>query len=242
MGVGAEPDTLIVSGLVETVEYAPGRSADVFGMPAPITALLWHGTQTDSRAAVRNLAAALAVREVSVFAPDWDSHAPDGGRSDLLASARFAGQRASDAGLIVIGWSLGGVAAAGLTLRASELDIPVAHTICLGGAFWADDPISSGPIPAEPPAGAQPTPFTLLTGDADEVVPASAAIEFAAKLGVIGWPAEVIELAADHGSIVGARYDAAHDRYEAAEDPQTIVVADTVAELIAVRATGNAAQ
>ena len=91
---------------MNTVEYAPGRSADVYAAAGESTALLWHGTQTDSRSAVRVLADALAERGVTVIAPDWDSHAPDGGRSDLLASARFARAEAPDGGLIVIGWSL----------------------------------------------------------------------------------------------------------------------------------------
>lgn len=223
---------------MRTAEYAPGRSADVYGTPGPATALLWHGTQTDSRAAVQILAQALADRGLAVIAPDWDSHAPDGGRSDLLASATFAQQQASGAGLVIIGWSLGGVAAAGLTLRASELNIAVTHTVCLSGAFWADDPISGGVVQSGAPAGATPTPFTLLTGDADDVVPASASIEFAAELRVIGWPAEVIELPADHGSIAGARYVPDEDRYEAADDPQTRNVVDAVAELILAR-TGH---
>lgn len=220
---------------MDTAEYAPGRSADIYGPVDGPTALLWHGTQTDSRSAVRPLAEELAERGLTVIAPDWDSHAPDAGRSDLLSSARFAAQQTAGRALTLIGWSLGGVAAAGLTLRASELDIPVAHTVCLGGAFWADDPISGGVVQSGAPAGAAPTPFTLLTGDADAVVPASASIEFAAELRVIGWPAEVIELSADHGSIAGARYVADNDRYEAADDPQTRAIVGTVAETIMTR-------
>lgn len=235
MGIHPEPDPAFVSRPMRTVEYAPGRAADVYGTPGPATALLWHGTQTDSRSAVRPLAEVLAERGLAVIAADWDSHAPDAGRSDLLAPARFGAQQAAGSDLTVIGWSLGGVAAAGLTLRASELDIAVGHTVCLGGAFWADDPISGGVVQSGVPAGTTPTPFTLLTGDADAVVPASASIEFAAELRVIGWPAEVIEVAADHGSIAGARYLADDDRYEAADDPQTHAVVETVAEIIMTR-------
>lgn len=220
---------------MRTVEYAPGRSADMYGPAGGPTALFWHGTQTDSRAAIRPLAEVLAERGLTVIAADWDSHAPDAGRSDLLASARFAAQQAAGSALTVIGWSLGGVAAAGLTLRAAELDIAVAHTVCLGGAFWADDPISGGVVQSGAPAGATPTPFTLLTGDADAVVPASASIEFAAELRVIGWPAEVIEVSADHGSIAGARYLADDDRYEADDDPRTRGVVAAVAEVIMAR-------
>ena len=90
MGIGAEPDSAFAVTPVDTVEYAPGRSADLFGEPSRPTVLLWHGTQTDSRAAVRVLAEAVAELGVGVIAPDWDSHAADGGRADLLNSVRFA--------------------------------------------------------------------------------------------------------------------------------------------------------
>ena len=41
---------------VETVEYAPGRKADILGNPAQRTVLMWHGTQADARASMRPLA------------------------------------------------------------------------------------------------------------------------------------------------------------------------------------------
>ncbi|WNG85143.1 alpha/beta fold hydrolase [Mycobacterium sp. ITM-2016-00316] len=215
------------------VEYAPGRWADLYGEPSRPTVLLWHGTQTDSRAAVRVLAEAVAEHGVGVIAPDWDSHATDGGRADLLDSARFAHTHSAGADLVLVGWSLGGVAAAGLTLRAQEFDVAVAHTVCLGGAFMVDDPISGGPVlRAVPDAGVR-TPFSLLVGERDDVVPASAAVEFAAGLRALEWPADIVEVAADHGSIAGARYDAAADRYEADDDPATAVVARAVATHIA---------
>ncbi|MGK2868593.1 MAG: alpha/beta hydrolase, partial [Mycobacterium sp.] len=165
---------------MDTVEYAPGRQADLFGEPSRPTVLLWHGTQTDSRAAVRVLAEAVAEHGIGVIAPDWDSHAADGGRADLLSSVEFTGTQTAGADLVLVGWSLGGTAAAGLTLRASEFNTPVAHTICLGGAFMAADPISGGPVLDGAPETSTRTPFTLLTGAADDVVPATAATEFAA--------------------------------------------------------------
>lgn len=217
---------------MNTVEYAPGRLADVLGEPSQPTALLWHGTQTDSRAAVRHLAQALAERGVGVIAPDWDSHAPDRGRDDLLRSVRFARHRVGTAALTLIGWSLGGVAAAGLALRAHDVGVPVAQAICLGGAFMVTDPISGGhPLDAVVPT-ADPPPLHLFVGTADEVVPASAAADFAAGLRAIGWPVEIVEFGADHGSIAGARYDARRDRYEAADDPGTRVIVGQVASRI----------
>ncbi len=231
MGVIAEPDPAF-GQLMETVEYAPGRWADVFGGPPDPVALLWHGTQTDSRAAVRGLAEAIAGHGICVVAPDWNSHAADRGRADLLGSVQFAQGRAEGHGLMVIGWSLGGAAAAGLTLRAPEFNVSVAQTICLGGAFMVDDPISGHPVLDRVADGAARAPFTLLSGNADDVVPTSVSIEFAAALRAIDWPVEVVELDADHGSIAGARYDPDLDRYEPADDPATRAVVDQVAARI----------
>ncbi|MCV7348061.1 alpha/beta hydrolase family protein [Mycolicibacterium rhodesiae] len=218
---------------MDVVEYAPGRRADVYGGAPDPVALLWHGTQTDSRAAVRVLAQALAERGICVVAPDWDSHAGDGGRADLLSSIDFARSRGSNSALVVIGWSLGGAAAAGLTLRAVEFQVSVAHAICLAGAFMVDDPISGSPVLDGITGDAVRTPFTLFSGTADDVVPTSVATEFAAALHANDWPVDIVELEADHGSIAGARYDAALDRYEAAEDPATKAIVDVIADRIA---------
>lgn len=237
MGVRTEPDAAFAVTTMDTVEYAPGRWADLFGDPSRPTVLLWHGTQTDSRAAVRVLAEAIAELGVGVIAPDWDSHAPDGGRADLLASVQFARAKVAGADLVLVGWSLGGVAAAGLTLRAQDFNVTVAHTVCLGGAFMVDDPISGGPPLINVLDTAFRTPFTLIIGDADDVVPASAAVEFADGLRARNWPVEIVEVAADHGSIAGARYDATADRYEPADEAGTAVVARAVAtHIVAVTA------
>ncbi|MDZ7884204.1 MAG: esterase, partial [Mycobacterium sp.] len=174
-----------------------------------------------------------AMEAIWVIAPDWDSHATDGGRADLLNSARFARTRSAGADLVLVGWSLGGVAAAGLTLRAQEFNVAVAHTNCLGGAFMVDDPISGGPVLRAGVDTGVRTPLSLLVGTGDDVVPASAAVDFAAGLRALAWPVEIVEVAADHGSIAGARYDAAADRYEADDDPATAVVARAVATHIA---------
>lgn len=217
---------------MNSVEYAPGRWADVLGEPAQPTALLWHGTQTDSRAAVRPLAAALAERGMGVIAPDWDSHAPDGGRADLLQSVGFARRRVGAAALTLIGWSLGGAAAAGLALRAHDSGVPVARAVCLGGAFMVADPISGGPpLDGVAPAASRP-PLHLFVGTRDDVVPASAATEFAAGLRALDWPVEIVEFDADHGSIAGARYDPQRDRYEPTDDPATRAIVRRVAARI----------
>jgi dienelactone hydrolase len=220
---------------MDTVEYAPGRLADVFGEPTRPTVLIWHGMQSDARTAVRPLAERVADHGLSVVAPDWDSHADDSGRGDLLQSVHFAQQRGSPVdSLTLVGWSMGGLAAAGLTVHASHHDVRLRHTVCLAGAFMTADPISGRePAAGLANSGGHRSPFTLLHGIADDVVPASASRRFATDLERYGWPVDLVELDADHGSIAGARYDRAADRYHAATDPGTLDIAADVAARIA---------
>jgi dienelactone hydrolase len=228
---------------VKTVEYAPGRWADVFGDSTEPAILLWHGMQTDARAAVRPLAGLLAGHGAAVVAPDWNSHAHDGGRADLLRSLEFTQKRSKDAnGIVLVGWSLGGVAAAGLTLGAPNLDVEIAHTVCLAGAFMAPDPISGRLVTDALSPDHVGSPFTLLHGLADDVVPLTASRDFAASLEQIGWPVDFVELAADHGSIAGAEYDPIADRYEPAEGGQAVIVAAQVAARIAATFSSSCPQ
>ncbi|SEH77482.1 hypothetical protein SAMN04489835_3977 [Mycolicibacterium rutilum] len=219
---------------MRTVEYSPGRSADVYGDTSQPTVLMWHGAQTDSRAAMAPLAQRLHERGASVVLADWDSHADDGGRSDLLASARFAASW-TDGPLVVVGWSMGGLAAAGLTIQAGRVGVEIAHTVCLAGAFMVRDPISGAPLPTE--LTGEPAAFTLLHGADDDVVPPDVSHSFATVLSRNGWPVDCVVLAADHGSIAGATYDAEGDRYLPSSDPATLAVADDVAARIAAVAT-----
>lgn len=220
---------------MQTLEYAPGRSADVFGDQAQPTILLWHGMQSDARAALRPLAQRLADRGAAVVAADWNSHADDGGRADLLRSVGFTRERSTGA-IVIVGWSMGGAAAAGLTLDAQRHNVAIAHTVCLAGAFMANDPISGRPVTDLLSAAQVSSPFTLLHGLADDVVPPSASEKFAAALQRAGRPVELVTLTADHGTIAGADYDAAADRYVPGESDDAQRVAREVAERIAVLA------
>ena len=65
--------------------------------------LMWHGAQTDARSAMRPLAELVAGHGLTVAVPDWDSHAADGGRSDLLGSVEFIREHLGSGGLIVVG-------------------------------------------------------------------------------------------------------------------------------------------
>lgn len=114
---------------MRTVEYAPGRRADVFGHAAHPTILLWHGMQTDARAAVRPLAGLLAGHGAAVVAPDWNSHADDGGRADLLGSLEYTRKRVGGADIVLVGWSLGGAAAAALTLDCRRTSMLFWHIL-----------------------------------------------------------------------------------------------------------------
>lgn len=219
---------------MRTHEYAPGRFADVYGDSAAPTILLWHGAQTDARAAVGPLAGLLAERGAAVVAADWNSHAADGGRADLLRSLQFARGLGTD-GVILVGWSMGGAAAAGVTLEAGRLDLTVHHTVCLAGAFIVADPVFGRPLTGALPEGRPGSPFTLLHGIADDVVPVDASRDFAERLRRAGWPVEFAELDADHGSIAGADYDAAADCYRPAAGGPALGVAREVADRIAAR-------
>ncbi|MCV7200146.1 alpha/beta hydrolase family protein [Mycobacterium angelicum] len=216
---------------MQTVEYAPGRRADVLGDPAQLTILLWHGMQSDARAAVGPLAGLLAGHGAAVVAPDWNSHADDGGRADLLRSVEFIRERGGDR-IVLVGWSLGGAAAAALTINAERFEVVVAHTVCLAGAFVARDPIFGGYVAEELSPGRVGSPFTLLHGLADDVVPVTVSRDFAAALQRIQWPVSLVELAADHGTIAGAEYDAAADRYVPGTGKEAQRVAGEVAARI----------
>lgn len=204
---------------------------DLFDDSVGPTVLMWHGAQTDARSAMRPLAELVAGQGLAVVVPDWNSDADDGGRDDLLQSAQFARQRAGSDGLVLVGWSLGGVAAAGLTIHAAQFNVTVTHTVCLAGAFVARDPITAAHLPRELPA--QRSPFTLLHGAADDVVPVEVSRSFATTLTDNEWPVELVELTADHGSIAGARFDPDVRRYFPADDPDTLAEAADVAERIA---------
>lgn len=216
---------------MQTNEYAPGRLVDVFGEATRPAVLLWHGTQTDARSTMTPFASLIADRGFFVIVPDWDSHADDNGRDDLLRSLRYAGAAVGpERAFAVIGWSLGGTAAAGVALDAGRYASPVSHVICLAGAFGAVNPLTGESLPSNDLSAGDRVPLTLLHGVADDVVPLSASEQFASTHEA--WPVRVITFDADHGSIAGAVYDADADRYYAAADLDALAVAGGVADLI----------
>ena len=104
--------------------------------------LLWHGRGPNERGVLATLGRARRRAGPTVVVPDWSSEADDGGRADLLRSLRFTRETVEAAGgdpgsLVLVGWSLGGTAAAGLTIHARRLGVGVARTVCLAGGFRA---------------------------------------------------------------------------------------------------------
>lgn len=218
---------------VETVEYAPGRNADVFGDLTGGVVLMWHGAQTDARASMRPLAQRVADSGCGVVVPDWNSQADDRGRADLLWSLQFTRESsATPDAMVLVGWSMGGLAAAGMTIHAARLDVRLKHTVCLAGAFMVADPVFGEPLVADYGVRDR-APFTLLHGVDDDVIPVAVSRDFAATLRQHAWPVSVAELPADHASIAGASYDAVAGRYSAAEDPAALAIAEDVASRIA---------
>jgi dienelactone hydrolase len=219
---------------VETVEYAEGRMADVVGDPAAPPVLMWHGAQSNARATMTPLAQRVATHGFVVVVPDWDSHADDRGRADLVRSLQFVRERSTDPDtLVLVGWSLGGAAAAGVTLHAASLGVRIGRTVCLAGAFMVDDPVTGKPLSRDLTDAGDCSSFTLLHGDADDVIPVAVSRDFAAILRQNAWPVELIELAADHGAVAGAAYRPVTEDYAPSDDPRTLSIADEVARIVA---------
>lgn len=190
---------------MKTVEYAPGRRADLY--QGDRLALLWHGSGACRRDVLATLAGELTDRDVGVVVPDWDPGVADRGRDDLLSSLRFsqgllerAGEDPGD--LILVGWSLGGTAALGATFHSPRLGVDIRHTVTLAAAT-VTDPVTGYPLPVRLPGPSHHRPVTLVCGTADAVVPPAAGQEIARRLAEHHWPHELIELDADHQSIVG---------------------------------------
>jgi predicted esterase len=223
---------------VETLEYAPGRLVDVHAGSGAGHVLVWHGRGPNERGVLATLAGLVATRGPTVVVPDWSSESEDGGRADLLRSLRFTRETVEAGGgdpgaLVLVGWSLGGAAAAGLTINARRLGVGVARTVTLAGGFVAPDPISGETLTGSLPTIDHPSPFTLIHGIADDVAPVSMSRAFAQALELAQWPVELVELPTDHAGIVGTTFDDAREHCLPATDEKTIAVAAEVADRIA---------
>jgi hypothetical protein len=105
--------------------------------------LAWPGLgQTDAE--VRGLLAELTE---DVIVAEWDATSDDHGRTALLASVREARDALTTGGsnpdeLVLVGFGLGGVAAAGLAHYAKRLGIELGRIIAVSGTWDAPDPFS----------------------------------------------------------------------------------------------------
>ncbi|MEO6605020.1 MAG: alpha/beta fold hydrolase [Aeromicrobium sp.] len=193
----------------------PGRQISLHGSGKAGIALLWHGRGPLESYALQPLAEAVATSEIRVLAADWDSAAPDHGKSDLEASLAFARSNADELGvdpqrLVLVGWSLGATAALGLALQSAE---PL-YTILIapGYAERAADAFSGQPLPEAFPPGNGHS-IDVLWGNRDDLVDETMAVTLTDRLRAAGWAVTATELDADHSGVVGMRFDDDLDRY-----------------------------
>ncbi|MDQ3157420.1 MAG: alpha/beta fold hydrolase [Actinomycetota bacterium] len=218
----------------KTLEYAPGRRIDIYGKRSPSTLLLWHGRGPNERDVLAPLATLVAGRGVRVLVPDWDSTSPDGGRSDLLRSVKFARKydAVADSQLVVGGWSLGGTAAASLALNARRLGLEYVPAVCLAGAFRTTDPLSGGPFASILPSPRGPGSIRLIHGTKDDIAVIEGAREFAVVLRDSGWTTELLELSTDHAGIVGTEFDVDRTLCLPSVDPAVREAVEAVADVL----------
>lgn len=187
-----------------TVEYAPGHRCDLYGAERDPSVLIWHGRRTDHRAAMAPLARSLGAGGFRSIVAGWSSFAEDRGRAGLLGSVRFARETAAHDpdDLRIVGWSLGGLAAASLAVHQRRLGIELSHVVLLAPA-WADvDPISHQPLP-EPRTPKVGTRLLLVHGVDDDEVPVAGSREALDTWSAAGWPIELTELDTDHAGVLG---------------------------------------
>ncbi|MCW2829386.1 MAG: esterase [Aeromicrobium sp.] len=224
---------------MKTLEPTPGRYLDVHGDEGPVV-VLWHGRGSDSRSVLAMLSGRVAEHGVTVVTPDWSADATDGGRADLLTSLRVAREIAGDRGLqpdsvVVAGWSLGGVAAVSLALHAKRLGVGVDGLVLIAPADGprATDPLSGSPLPDSLPSGAGRCRIDVIYGEDDTITAPDLVSGLELRLRAAGWTTALHAVPADHGEIVGARYDERRDAYVPSSSPRARAAASVVASIIA---------
>jgi dienelactone hydrolase len=229
-------------------EYAAGRRMLARGEARRGIVLLWHGRGVDSGDWMLPLAERVAAQGALALVPDWSSETPDGGRSDLLTSVRYARDRSTSAGLdpdrlVVAGWSLGGCAATSLAVHAKRLGIGLGGVVLIAPADGPGvvDGISGGPLPRTLPPGEGRCPVDVLYGEHDTSTPPDQVSGLELRLRAAGWSTSLQAVDADHGEIVGCRYDARREAYRPSTQPRALAGADVVAAVVATavsRASG----
>ena len=197
--------------MIRREEYATGRTIDIHGDGGQGIALLWHGRGPNERAALAPLAEVVAAAGVCALVPDWNSEAADGGKSELLATVRYARNASGGLGiqperLVMVGWSLGGTAALGLAVHASRYARISGRTILIapGSSEHAVDPMSGQPLPATFPTGVGQPTIDMLYGSRDEVVESGLVVDLESRLRKAGWGTTLKDLDAGHTDILSA--------------------------------------
>lgn len=224
-----------------TAEYAPGRLVDVHGGGQDGVVLLWHGRGPDERAALAPLATTIASSGVRVLAADWDSTAPDHGRSDVLGSLMYVRQTAAELGIgptdvVVAGWSLGATAALSL---AAEPGGPRAVLLAPGDGPRAVSAVTGDPLPEAFPAPTGRRTVDILHGTRDDISHPALVNGLAARLRSSDWQPVVTALAVDHSGIVGLAIDPDTQDYVPAQDPVVLEATSQVAAAIVAAATAS---
>lgn len=219
------------------------RAADPSG-PAP-TVLLWHGTGPDERDVMAPLARTAAALGVTVIVPDWRSDASDGGWAHLTESIVFARQHAGSFGgdaerIVLAGWSLGGLAAAGAVLQPALVAgwQPLA-VVGIAGRYTRDKPEMGLRSPVvEVVAG---VPFSvaiqLVHGANDFVVEPQESRDFHAALVQRGRRVSLTETETDHAGVVMTEYSPEKDRCLPASGESALRAGATTAAVL-TRAAG----
>ena len=169
------------------------------------TVLMWHGRGPDDRTTLLPLAREIASRGRRVVVPDWDSTSDDLGRAELFTSLRFARESADeDPNLMtIVGWSLGGIAAASLTLHQRRLGIGFGRVVCVAAApFPRIDPITHTMLGPPTAPVQRDTTVAFVHGLRDDLMGTEAVRETHRLWSDAGWPTSLTELDADHVTIV----------------------------------------
>lgn len=231
---------------MESLDYAPGRSADVFGRPDRGIVLLWHGRGVDHRQSMHPVAEQVAAEGVLAITADWNSEAPDGGRADLLAAWQFARARAEQHGrdadsIVVAGWSLGGTAALGLASQVESPDGRLGGIVLIapGDGPRVTDPLTGRHLPPRFPSGTGRCAVDLVYGLDDPLSTPDLVSGLELRLRASGWTTRLHAVDADHAEIVGTRYAERLERYLPSASTRALTAARTVAEVIVSAATSS---
>ncbi|MGA5134960.1 alpha/beta hydrolase [Streptomyces olivoreticuli] len=224
--------------------YQPGDRPE---RPLPVV-LIWHGLGPDERDILQPLAEEAVARGAVVFASDWRSDAPDGGRADLLNSIRFVLTQAASFGgdpkrFVLAGWSAGAGAAVSVALRPELLDgwRPVAAVGIAGHYGLPARTTGETPLDDLAATSADPIPVRLIHGTSDVILDVQNSRDFAAALEARGWPVHLDEVATDHAGVIMTEYNPELNRCIPTASPSAVQGGRVTAESLILAAEAGVA-